>query len=422
MSTIRPLATITLLAAMGVFLYLKINDGSGPATMSEEESAFEGAPKFEAADSSSSPSTYASAPTVDGPPPAFASTTTELTEDSEPPTIAAPELPDLPPVAQAPSAEEPPSVSLDPPSVEVGAAPGPIPRETTTTETEAAEVAAAPAPVIESPAGLPPIPELPPLPSATEMAETTNPVAPAPPEVAQATATETTPEPGSSPFDAARPAINAALSQGELARAHLLLSDWYNDPALSAEENEEVKKLLNQLAGTVIYSNQHFLEPAYTVQTGETLETIAEKHQVPWQLLAKINGIASATGVSAGQEIKVVRGPFMGVVDVSDAELTLSIDGRYAGKFPVQLDGAATGEGEWTVEQKQLDPSVGTSTLDRKLVLRSAENPGDTVVIAPASSPTAGTTPPKGTIRIAPEQAEDLYDILSVGSRVVVRR
>jgi LysM repeat protein len=264
------------------------------------------------------------------------------------------------------------------------------------------------------------------------------PVAPAPPEIAQpaAPAPDATTAPGTatppadpstaaapaaSPFEAARPAINAALSQGELSRAHLLLSEWYNDPALLPTEQSEVQTLLNQLAGTVIYSNEHRLEPAYSVQTGETLETVAEKHNVPWQLLAKINGIASATAIQPGQSIKVIRGPFMGVVDVSDAELTLTIDGRYAGKYAVALDGAATSEGEWTVEQKQLVPATTpTAAIDRKLVLRNADNPSATVVIA--TSPPAGPTSPQGTIRIANEQAEDLYDILSIGSRVVIRR
>lgn len=456
MSSIRPLATITLLAAMGIFLYMKINETPESTATSPAPAEWEDVPKIEFGDSAS-PSA-GSLSSADSAAPAFSSTPAAPAASApEPasaaPPAAAPALPDLPPVS-APAATEssPPSQAIaEPPSestatpAAVVSAPKAAASETTELSPPVTEPAAtaAPetvtaqttAPAAEAPPGgslgLPPIPELPPLPEAGAATEAPGPVAPAPPEVASAAAP--TPEttaapaatipPSASPFEAARPAINAALSQGELSRAHLLLSEWYNDPALSPAEKVEVQDLLNQLAGTVIYSNEHRLEPAYTVQAGETLETIAEKHHVPWQLLAKINGIASASAIQPGQTVKVVRGPFMGVVDVSDAELTLTIDGRFAGKYTVGLEGAATGEGEWTVEQKQLEPATAptASAIDRKLVLRSADNPSATVVIATAAAPPVGA-PPQGTIRIAPEQSEDLYDILSVGSRVVIRR
>lgn len=442
MSSIRPLATITILAAMGIFLYLKINEGpsSAPAQMPTE---WEEAPKFEFGSPSTTgtpaPSGSAPAfapptaePTTESaaPAPKFESTATAPSFESAPPTNSpseattttstAPPLPDLPPASNAPiesasqsdAASDVTSVAEPPTTATTDAAP-PATAPPATAATEAPSTEAVP--------GLPPIPELPPLPSATSAIEAPGLTAPAPSEYGNRT-TSAAMTPTASPFATARPAIDAALSQGELARAHLLLSDWYNDPALSPTEKEEVQTLLNQLAGTVIYSNEHRLEPAYTVQAGETLETIAEKHRVPWQLLAKINGIPSATGVQPGQTVKVIRGPFMGVVDVSDSELTLTIDGRYAGKFPVQLDGAATGEGEWTVEQKQLEPAAGPTATDRRLVLRNDEQTSATVLITTGSAPSAGSPPPMGTIRIATEHSEDLYDILSVGSRVVIRR
>ncbi len=55
-------------------------------------------------------------------------------------------------------------------------------------------------------------------------------------------------------------------------------------------DTQKVETLLSQLAGTVVYSTEHQLEPARVVKPGETLETIAKEYNVPWQLLAKING------------------------------------------------------------------------------------------------------------------------------------
>ncbi|MEX2169058.1 MAG: LysM peptidoglycan-binding domain-containing protein [Pirellulales bacterium] len=440
MSSIRPLATITLLAAMGIFLYMKINESPESAS-SQAPAEWEDSPKFEIGDSAATttPSADSAAPAFAPTPPALATSAPSAT----PPT-AAPALPELPPISAAASA--PPSEPLaalptdtapdiTPPDTQASEATTPTAADVAPAAKPESAIAQTAAPPVEAPPGaslgLPPIPELPPLPEAASAAEAPGPVAPAPPESSQPVASDSaaTTTPSGTPFDAARPAINAALSQGELSRAHLLLSEWYNESALTPAEKEEVQTLLNQLAGTVIYSNEHRLEPAYTVRAGETLETIAEKHRVPWQLLAKINGIASATAIQPGQTVKVVRGPFMGVVDVSDAELTLTIDGRFAGKYAVQLDGAAAGDGEWTVEQKQLDPAMATPVqptashaVDRKLVLRSADDATATIVISTATAPTAATAVPQGAIRIAPEHSEDLYDILSVGSRVVIRR
>ena len=243
---------------------------------------------------------------------------------------------------------------------------------------------------------------------------------------------------GVSSFAAGWPVIQAALERGELARAHLLLSQWYEDPSLTPAESQQVDRLLGQLAGTVVYSTEHRLEPAYVVQPGETLDTIAGKYNVPWQLLAKVNGIPAADQVQPGQELKVVRGPFAAVVELGKGQMTLMLDGRYAGKFPVMVEpAAAMGEGEWIVNQKLatpvsdplaqtgIDPASAGTAVDRVLVLRgdSPTTSGTTMSIASSSSPPMG--PAAGgsaAIRVSPQDAEELADILSVGSRVVIRR
>jgi LysM repeat protein len=228
------------------------------------------------------------------------------------------------------------------------------------------------------------------------------------------------------------------LDRQELARAHQLLSQWYGDPSLTPVEAEKVETLLGQLAGTVVYSTEHQLEPAYVVKSGDTLETIAKQYEVPWQLLAKINGIPAADQVRPGQELKVVRGPFTAVVDLGRSQLTLMLDGRYAGKFPVTVpSAAAVSEGQWLVDQKLVVPSASVAqsayapapaAVVRAIMLR-----GDAAAGQAASASTltmiasggvvvnslAGTP---AIIRVSPQDAEELSDILSVGSRVVIRR
>lgn len=92
-----------------------------------------------------------------------------------------------------------------------------------------------------------------------------------------------------------------------------------------------------QLAGTTIYSREDLLLPPHIVAPGDTLQTIAEPLSVPWQLLAKINGVDDPDKLVQGEAIKLVRGPFDAIVSVSRRRLTLQVGGNYAGGFLVGI-------------------------------------------------------------------------------------
>jgi hypothetical protein len=138
--------------------------------------------------------------------------------------------------------------------------------------------------------------------------------------------------------------------------------------------------------------------------------------------LAKINGVAAPNQIHPGQELKVVPGPFAAVVDLTRNQLTLTVDGRYAGKFPISVaPGEAIGEGQWIVEQKR-----PTTPTDRAIVLRkdpaapiTAAAAGPTLVISSVPTTTATV---ESIINVSAKDAEELSDILSVGSRIVTRR
>lgn len=255
--------------------------------------------------------------------------------------------------------------------------------------------------------------------------------APITPVPAAPTANATAP---AATFAASWLAIQAALDKNDLKQAHQLLTKWHGDETLSPADAQKVEMLLGQLAGTVIYSNEHRLEPARVVKPGETLESIAKEYNVPWQLLAKINSIAAPEQVRPGQELKVVRGPFSAVVDLHRNELTLEVDGRYAGTFSVTVPpGTAVTEGQWTVDQKVAGQSNGVApaayamppaAADRAIVLRSAAGaqPGGPTLAITSGHSAAPPSPGAVAIQVAPQDAEDLSDILSIGSRVIVRK
>lgn len=222
--------------------------------------------------------------------------------------------------------------------------------------------------------------------------------------------------------------IQQKLAEGQLSEVHLALSSWRDDPRLSAEEAAQVDMLLDQLAGTVIYSREHLLEPAYRVRSGDTLERIGEQYSVPGGLLAKINGVQDP--LQPGQELKVVRGPFSAVVDLERYQLTLMLNGRYAGRFAIGVGGDQPQlEGTYEVQNKTVNPTYyGPNQI---VDADNPQNPlgerwiglGDRLGLHGTHDPELiGQTGGPGFIRLGQRDIDDLYDILTMGSRVVIRR
>lgn len=220
------------------------------------------------------------------------------------------------------------------------------------------------------------------------------------------------------------------LQRGRFVEVHEGLSRLYGDPRLPPDLADRVTHLLDQVAGVVIYSRQHMLEPAYVVQPGETLEQIAQSYNVPWQLLAKINGIRDPHSVSPGRELKVVRGPFQAVVHLDCHELTLMLNGLYAGRFPIGVGQDNYNlEGTFEVSDKTIDPTYYGPT--ETIAANDPNNPygrrwiglGGRIGIHGTNDPaTIGRSDAKGAICLGDRDVDDVYDILSVGSKVVIMR
>lgn len=230
-------------------------------------------------------------------------------------------------------------------------------------------------------------------------------------------------------FDATLREARAELEGNNLAAAHLALSQWYRSSQLSEDQNAELLELLDGLAGTVVYSRQSILEPAYEVQPGDTLQRIAEQYDVPWQLLAKINGISDPQRLRSGQTLKVVRGPFSASVELDDYVLTLWVDGRYAGRFPIGIgQDNSTPTGEFVVRGKVENPTYYGP--DQVIDADDPANPlgdywidlGNQIGLHGTNEPDSiGRSESRGCIRLSPQDVEDVFDILSIGSTVVIR-
>ncbi len=446
MSSIRPLVTITVLALVGVFLYMKIDETEPPLPVGVDDwsstadidfdmggdmggvatgmAGADAIPQFASPQSNSAPSA--------GEAPAFGDTSAAPAfGDSAPKFEPAP-------VATTPAATAPAfgtTASSDTDDTGLNLPPLPTLPPAPSTAPSVADQAALPSvPNVNvdlGTSGVPPSLEQPALPSFSD-APLNTPSSTPDSTVAPTTPTNLVAPAQASLFSVTRLAVQAALDRGELSQALLQLSDWYGDPSLSASESSEVNGLLSQLAGSVIYSTEHRLEPPYMVQAGERLEMIAKKYEIPWQLLAKINGITSADQLQPGQQLKVMRGPFSALIDLSHRKLTLMLDRRYAGEFSIDVDpSVSVEEGHWEVNQKLLTPASAafagtgptTPTEERSLMLSSATGAASQVaILRGATAPNPLSEPAGRVIRLSPNDASDIFDILSLGSKVVIRR
>ena len=220
--------------------------------------------------------------------------------------------------------------------------------------------------------------------------------------------------------------VRPMLDDGKLAEALRMLTRWYESPQFTADDSHKLDDMLARLAGTVVYSRKHLLEPAYEVHAGDRLETIAVQYKVPAQLLAKINGIDDPNRLVPGEKLKVLRGPFMALVEVDKRQVTLLVEECYAGRFRLTSIGHDANQltGDFEVKEKLIDPSNPTVSVPG---LRAAQLPqhhwvgfGEHMGMLGVSS-TAAENPAR-TGGLESRDAEDAYDILSVGSRIMVRR
>ena len=225
-------------------------------------------------------------------------------------------------------------------------------------------------------------------------------------------------------------AAQQQIQAGHLREALLALSVYYRSTDISAAQHQQLLPVLDYLAGEVIYSQKHYMQPVYAVGLNETITTIAHDHRIPVPLLLNINGIASDATVTPGTEIKVVRGPFRAQVSLQENELTLFIGHLYAGRFSIDVaNGQSTPVGTYTILDKQLDRIF--STQGGTIIPGGhGSNPfghhwmdlGGNISIhgsaANAQVPAAGT----GSIGMNPVDAHDVFSILSAGSQVTIQR
>lgn len=219
------------------------------------------------------------------------------------------------------------------------------------------------------------------------------------------------------------------IAAGQFREALAILSPHHAKPELPAESREQLHNWLDSLAAKVIYSGEHLLADRYTTRGNESLFDIADKFQVPWQLLQNINGsaVSDPQTVLSGTTLKVVPGPFRAVVDLSEGEVTLYLKDLYAGRFPFELGDERPAVGDYQVADKRRDRTYYGKS-GQTITGGDAANPyggwwidlgREASIHGSAARATPGAT--LGCVSLSTLDAKDVYSILSIGSEVAIR-
>ena len=190
-----------------------------------------------------------------------------------------------------------------------------------------------------------------------------------------------------------------------------------------------IKSRLEHTASMIfVSSDRHFEEPRL-VEFGDTLGSIAKAYNVSWQYLARLNR-TTPDRLQAGQQLKVVTGPFSAVVDLEDYALTVHAHGWFVHRYRIGIgQDNRTPTGEFTVQEKLenpvwYNPEGGEVDADDPL------NPlgefwlglGNHIGIHGTIDPQSiGAARSRGCIHLADGDIEEVFNLLTVGSKVLIR-
>ncbi len=248
-----------------------------------------------------------------------------------------------------------------------------------------------------------------PLPSASEMPENVSSAAPSA---------------GTSEDQAVREYLKTAaekMQKGEALEVLRAMSRFYGDSRYSAEDLAELTNILVQAATQVIYSQQSFLEPAYVIQPGDTLEKIAAQYQIPAEFIARVNGLQAPYELQPGTQLKVVRGPFQAIVWLDRHEMVLTLRGLFAGRFWIGVGGdLAVKDGDFQFGRKMQDPASLSGGNGFEFMQFAGEgNP--TLKVHAADASQIGTNAPSGGILMTQVDIDSLGALLGPGSQLIMR-
>jgi lipoprotein-anchoring transpeptidase ErfK/SrfK len=222
--------------------------------------------------------------------------------------------------------------------------------------------------------------------------------------------------------------VEQLVQAGKFKAALATLTPHYADTGLPEEERRTLLSWLDALAAKVIYSREHLLLPAHQIRKGEDLYQIAHQYNVEFGLLQNINhqDVNDPLILVPGTELKVIPGPFHAAVNLTAGELTVYVGDLYAGRFAFTLGDQPPQPGAYKVVDKRMQQKTYVGFDGRVIPANDPANPyggwwislGAEVAIH--GSPLTPAPKTLGCISLSPQDAKDIFSILSLGSEVKI--
>jgi LysM repeat protein len=238
-----------------------------------------------------------------------------------------------------------------------------------------------------------------------------------------------------SPFEETMVAADESIASGQYASALLSLSKYYRDPNLPASDRGRMISLLDQLAGSAIYSHDFQLQAAHVVAAGESLNTVAARYGLSPEFLSRVNGLVPTAPLAPGTQLKVVQGPFRAEISLSAREITLFLGQYYAGRFscaigrdlPAQVTSleVVRVEGPRPYVDYRTGEQIAAGDVknpygNRWIELQSSAMPGTAGLGIHAYGAEVEASDTRGCISVSDSEASDLAVILAPGSRITM--
>lgn len=214
---------------------------------------------------------------------------------------------------------------------------------------------------------------------------------------------------------------------------------------LPPAQRREARERLAELAEEMIFGSRRIkgdpLVAGYVIKSGEVLVDIAKRHKVTAQLLAKINNLKDVNRIRAGQNIKLIEGPFHVEIHKSTHEMFLYLQDTFVRRFQVGLgEDGSTPVGVWKIKNKLTNPTYYPPRGGKIVLADDPENPlGERWIgleglegeaagqerygIHGTNDPDSiGTNQSLGCVRLLNEDVEWVYDVLVMKhSRVTIK-
>jgi LysM repeat protein len=217
--------------------------------------------------------------------------------------------------------------------------------------------------------------------------------------------------------------------------ARRMYSDLLVRGELTADHRTSVLERLTVINDRLFFSPEPSPDATfYTVQPGDTLSGIARAQEQTIGVIMAANFLQDPNRIRIGQRLKIIDGTISITVDRTNLRLAVLCGGAYIREYPIGIGSfGRTPEGEFEIETCLVEPdwytpdggvirygepghAIGTRWLGLKAT-REHQGYGIHGTDDPSSVP--GRTS-AGCIRLLNEHVEELYPLVSVGTRVVI--